>query len=565
VGRLAGRIALPAVCFPGLVRGFQLDSPRGYRHIGGQVHPVDLVVCLLIVLVALALAARRLNVSYPIVLVLGGLILALLPRLPEVKLEPEIVFLVFLPPLLYWDAINSSWRDFRAFWRPISLLAIGLVFITTMAVMLAAHFMLGFLWGPAFILGAVLGPTDTVAAAAILERFRLPHRLSVVLRGESLLNDALALVLYETAVHVTRTKAYVWGSVSLGFCQAAFGGIAIGLAVGWLMLRLWRLASDPTVGNTIALLTGFAAYLPADAFHVSGVLAVVTAGLYLGWESPRITSGRTRIQSVATWEVITFLLNGLLFILIGLQLRTILETLSPGSLRSIVRGGLLVSGTVILVRVLWVFISAYVSRAVGGKLHTRTPYPPWQEPALISWLGIRGGISLAAALAIPTTLSDGSPFPGRNEILFLTFSVILATLVLQGLSLPALLRRLHFPDEDEEHLEESRAREAINHVALHYLASAAKKEGILKGAVEELQNAYRKSAQGFEIARGTASGDFSADILKQLVSLERELIPAQRTTLIDLRDRGAISDDVLRRFQLLLDLKEAQLEEEGRC
>jgi Na+/H+ antiporter len=527
------------------------------------VHPVDLVVCLLIVLVALALAARRLNVSYPIVLVLGGLILALLPRLPEVKLEPEIVFLVFLPPLLYWDAINSSWRDFRAFWHPISHLAIGLVFITAMAVMLTAHFILGFLWGPAFILGAVLGPTDTVAAAAILERFRLPRRLSVVLRGESLLNDALALVLYETAVHVTQTKAFVWGSVSLGFCQAAFGGIAIGLVVGWLMLRLWRLASEPTVGNTIALLTGFAAYLPADALHVSGVLAVVTAGLYLGWESPRITSGRTRIQSVATWEVITFLLNGLLFILVGLQLRTVLESLSAGSLRSIVRGSLLISGTVILVRFLWVFISAYVSRAAGGKLHT-DPYPPWQEPALISWLGIRGGISLAAALAIPTTLSDGSPFPGRNEILFLTFSVILATLVLQGLTLPALLRRLHFPEEDEERLEESRAREAINRIALHYLASAAKKKGVHKGAVEQLQDTYRKNAQRSEIAPRTGSCDPGAGILKQLVSLELELIPEQRTTLIDLRDRGAISDDVLRRYELLLDLKEAQLEEEGR-
>jgi monovalent cation/hydrogen antiporter len=538
--------------------------PRQRRHTGGQVHPIDLVVCLLIVLVALALVARRLNVSYPIVLVLGGLILALLPRLPEVKLEPEIVFLVFLPPLLYWDAINSSWRDFRAHWRAITLLAIGLVFTTTMAVMLAAHFMLGLLWGPAFVLGAVLGPTDTVAAAALLERFSLPRRLSVILRGESLLNDALALVLYETAVHVTRTKAFIWGSVSLGFGQAAFGGIVIGLAVGWLMLRLWRLASDPTLGNTIALLTGFAAYLPADALHVSGVLAVVTAGLYLGWESPRSTSARMRLQSVATWEVITFLLNGLLFILIGLQLRPILESLAGGSLRSIVRASLLVSGTVILVRILWVFVSAFLSRAPGGRLAAPEPSPSWQEPALISWLGIRGGISLAAALAIPTTLVDGSPFPGRYEILIVTFAVILATLVLQGLTLPALLRRLHFPEKNQERLEENRAREAINRVALHYLSSAAKKEGIHPDAVEQLLDAYRKTLQASDPAPRTGSSPPGADLLKQLISLERELIPAQRRTLIDLRDRGAISDEVLRRFQLLLDLKEAQLEEEGR-
>ena len=320
------------------------------------MHPVDLVVCLLIVLVVLVTVARRFNVSYPIVLVIGGLVLALFPRLPEVKLEPDIVFLVFLPPLIYWDALNSSWRDFRENWRPISLLAIGLVFTTTMVVML----------------------------------------------------------------------------------------------------------------------TGFAAYLPADALHASGVLAVVTAGLYLSWEDPRIVSAKARLQSIATWEVITFLLNGLLFILIGLQLRTILESLSAESLRSAIRGCLLVSGTVILVRILWVFISAYVPRACSRRLRTRDPYPAWQYSALISWVGIRGGVSLAAALAIPSSLADGSPFPGRNEILIITFAVILATLVLQGLSLGALLRWLNLEEGGEERVEERRARKAITEVALHYLASAAK-------------------------------------------------------------------------------------------
>ena len=253
------------------------------------MHPIDLIVCLLIVLVVLVTVAQRFKVSHPIALVIGGLVLALFPRLPEVRLEPDIVFLVFLPPLLYWDALNSSWRDFRENWRPISRLAIGLVFTTTMAVMVAAHVLLGFPWAAAFVLGAVLGPTDTIAAAAILERFNLPRDLLAVLRGESLLNDALALVLYETAVHVTQTRTFVWGSVSTRFCLAAGGGVGIGLAVGWLMFRLRRLASDPLVGNTIGLLTGFAAYLPADALHVSGVLAVVTPGLYLGREDPRIS------------------------------------------------------------------------------------------------------------------------------------------------------------------------------------------------------------------------------------------------------------------------------------
>ena len=534
------------------------------RHISARMHPVDLVVCLLIVLVVLVAVAQRLKVSQPIVLVIGGLVLALFPRLPEVKLEPDIVFLVFLPPLLYWDAINSSWRDFRENWRPISLLAIGLVFTTTMAVMVVAHSLLGFLWGPAFVLGAVLGPTDTVAAVAILERFNLPRQWLAVLRGESLLNDALALVLYESAVRVAQTRTYVWGSISLGFCLATAGGIMVGLVIGWLMYRLQRRSSNPLAGNTVALLTGFAAYLPADALHVSGVLAVVTAGLYLSWKDPSTMSARTRLQSIAAWEVITFLLNGLLFILIGLQLRTIVESLSAGSLRSIIRGCVLISGTVILVRILWVFISTYVPRAFSRRFRLRDPYPPWQQPVLISWVGIRGGISLAAALAIPSSLADGSPFTGRNEILILTFAVILATLVLQGLSLPGLLRRLNFGDQGAERAEEHRAREAITLVAMRYLASVPKRDAIQKRAVKQLEEAYRHRGEGFEIARKMFPNNPEAHYMGRLISLERELIGMQRSILINLRDHGSISDDVLRRFQVLLDLEESRLEEEER-
>ena len=526
------------------------------------MHAVDLILCLLVVLVVLVTIAQRLSISYPIILVIGGLILSLFPRLPEVRLEPDIVFLVFLPPLLYWDAINSSWRDLRENWRPISLLAIGLVFATTMVIMVIAHALLGFPWGPAFVLGAVLGPTDTVAVAAILERFSLPRRWLAVLRGESLLNDATALVLYETAVHTTQVRNFVWGSVSIGFCLAAASGIAIGLAVGWLMLQIRRFATDPLVANTIALLTGFAAYLPAYSLHVSGVLAVVSAGLYLSWEDPRLLSARTRLQSIAAWEVITFLLNGLLFILIGLQLRMIVKSLSAESLRSIISGCLLVSGTVILVRILWVFISMYVPPALGGRLRARGPYPEWQQPALFSWVGIRGGISLAAALAIPISLADGSPFPRRNEILILTFAVILATLVLQGLSLPSLLRWLNLGDAGPERAEERTARQALIGASLQYLAAAAKGDDIHQRAVNQLQKAYRNRAEQLEIARRVCQDDLEEPYMRRLVSLQRKLIGVRRTTLIDLRDRGAIGDDVLRRLLVSLDLEESQLEAE---
>jgi monovalent cation/hydrogen antiporter len=526
------------------------------------VHPIDLVVCLLILLVILVIVARRLRVSHPIILVIGGLVLALFPRLPEVRLEPDIVFLVFLPPLLYWDAHHCSWREFREHWRPISLLAIGLVFVTAMAVMLVAHLVLEFPWGPSFVLGAVLGPTDTVAAAAILERFNLPRDLLAVLRGESLLNDALALVMYETAVHVTQTRSYVWGSVSAGFCLAAVGGVAIGLCVGWLMLQVRRFTSDPLAENTISLLTAFAAYLPADAVHVSGVLAVVAAGLYIAWKDPRILSAKTRLQSVAMWETITFLLNGLLFILIGLQLRSIVESLSGSSIRSILRAAVLISATVILVRILWVFASTYLPGMLSRRLRLRNPHSTWQQSALISWVGMRGGISLAAALAIPRTLADGSPFNQRSEILILTFAVILATLVIQGLSLPGLLRRLKLTDAGAERAEEYRAREAIIGAALRYLAAISPGDELQQRAAKQLEDAYRNRAEGFEAARKLGLDKPEPGYMARLISLEQKVVGLQRATLIDLRDTGSISDDVLRRFEFLLDLEEIRLAEE---
>jgi monovalent cation/hydrogen antiporter len=428
--------------------------------------------------------------------------------------------------------------------------------------MIVAHLVLGLPWGPAFVLGAVLGPTDTVAAGAILERFNIPRNLLAVIRGESLLNDALALVLYESAVHVTQTKVYVWGSIGSRFCLAASGGILSGLAIGWVMLRIRRSTSDPLTGNTMSLLTGFAAYLLADALHMSGVLAVVTAGLYIGWKNPRVLAAKARLQSVAMWEVITFLLNGLLFILIGLQLRRIVESLPGGTVRSILSGCMLVSVTVILVRILWVFASTYVPRALNKRVRARHPYPPWQEPALVSWVGIRGGISLAAALAIPSALADGSPFPGRDQILILTFAVILATLVVQGLSLPGLLRRLNFSDGGAERAEEHRAREVITGAALQYLESITDEDKIQQRAVRQLQEAYRNRAEAFAVAHEARLDNPEAEYMSRLTSLERKLVGAERSSLIDLRDRGAISDDVMRRFEVLLDLKESQLEEE---
>ena len=526
------------------------------------MHPVELVVALLVILVALVALAFRLKISYPIILVLGGLFLALPPRLPTVTLDPDLVFLVFLPPLLFSEAINSSWRDFRENWQPIALLSVGLVFTTTIAVMLVAHFSLEIAWGPAFVLGAVLGPTDTVAVSAILERFPIPHRLLAILRGESLINDASALVLFETAIHTTQRKIYVWGSISGHFLLALVGGVGIGLIVGWLVIRLRRHTPEPLLANTVSLLAAFAAYLPAAALHVSGVLAVVTTGLYLSWYDPRVSTAQTRLQATGTWEMLTFVLNGLLFILIGLQLRTIVKPLFAEYSWSIIQGCAVVSATVILVRIVWVFTSAYLSRLFRPEHQSLDTFSPRQNATLLSWAGIRGGISLAAALSIPPTLVDGSPFPQRNEILVFTFAVILATLVLQGLTLPRLLRWLRFGDEQETSVDEIKARNAIAEEALRYLGSVRKSDEPDQQAIAHLSEVYSKIVS-VPAGESVSAANDAAKYLMRLVSLERNIIKIQRTKLLKLRDAGEISDDTLRTIQSVLDLKESQLIQEG--
>jgi monovalent cation/hydrogen antiporter len=525
------------------------------------VHSVQLVVALLVVLVALVALANRLNIAYPIVLVLGGLILAIPPRLPEIRLEPDIVFLVFLPPLLFSDALNSSWRDFRENWRPIFLLSVGLVLVTTLSVLLVAHLLLHMAWGPAFVLGAILGPTDTVAVSAILERFPIPHRLSAILRGESLVNDASALVLFEAAIHTTQMKTYVWGTISSQFFLAVAGGITIGCVIGWLAVQLRRHTADPLLANTISLLAAFAAYQPAAALHVSGVLAVVTAGLYLGWNDPRISTPRTRLQAAGSWEMLTFLLNGLLFILIGLQLRAVggpLWSLNPWSL---VGGGIAISVTVICARIAWVFASTYCPR------FSRTTVPfldrslAKRQAILLSWVGIRGGISLAAALAIPPTLGDGSPFPQRSEIIIFTFAVILVTLVVQGLTLPKLLNRLQLATPAGTESGEITARLALAATAVQYLQSLEEPDADKNKAIAHLYDVYGQSMESSTPEPSGTVDHSQTRFLGSVVSLELAIVRKQRARLIELRDKGEITDDVLRRFQSILDLKESQLDQ----
>jgi monovalent cation/hydrogen antiporter len=528
---------------------------------------------------ALATLANRIKVPYPIVLVLGGLALGfvseLVPGLPRITLEPDVVFLLFLPPLLYVSAIFTSWRDFRANLRPISLLAVGLVLMTTCAVAAVAHWAVGFPWAAAFVLGAIVSPTDAIAATAVAQRLGVPRRIVTILEGESLVNDATGIVAYRIATAAVVTGAFSLWDAGLQFVVGAAGGIAVGLAVGWFVIWARRhVSEEPNVQNTISLLTPFAAYLPAEELppylwhellglpgelHLSGVLAVVAAGIYLGRRGPYVISPEVRLQGYAFWELVTFLLNGLIFALIGLQLPDITERLSEDPVTTLVLYGGLISLTVILVRFLWVFPATYVPRWVSRSLRGRDPSPSPRAVTVIAWTGMRGVISLAAALALPLTTEPGAPFPRRDLILFLTFCVILTTLVVQGLSLPALIRALGLEDDGSQEREEITGRIGVAEAALARLEELAREDWVREDTAERVRGMY-----SYRRSRFSARFDGDEDGLEErsvaYQRLTRELLRAQREELIRLRNEGEIGDEAMHRIEHDLELEETRLE-----
>jgi monovalent cation/hydrogen antiporter len=521
------------------------------------MNQAEVICTLLIVVAALAIFAQKITLPYPVLLVVGGLALGSVPGLPAVQLDPDMVFLFLLPPLLYPAALFTSWRDFRANLSSISLLAIGLVLFTTVFVAVLVHTLTGLPWAIGFVLGAIISPTDAVAATAITNRLRVPLRIVTVLDGESLLNDASALVAYRFAIVAMNSGKFSLSEASGRFLLAALGGTAIGLAVAWLVSRVQRRLDDPPVQITISLLTPFAAYIPAERLHVSGVLAVVTSGLFIGWRVPQILTSRTRLNAYVFWEMVVFLLNGLIFVLIGLQLPRILHALVGQSLKQLVWHGVLISCAAIVVRIAWVFTAAYLPRLISRSWRKRDPYPPWQNVAIIAWTGMRGVVSLAAALALPLTLPDGRTFPGRDYILFITFCVILATLVLQGLSLPALIQRLGVVDDGLARLEERTARLKANEAALAYLTEV---DNVFPpDLVERLRVEYDDRIRQLEVC-ANGDGDHSdRSITPSYQRLQQDALDVERRTIIQLRNEYAINDEVLRRIQHDLDHAEARL------
>ena len=524
------------------------------------MHQAETVVLLFAAIAALVLIARKIDVPYPIVLVLAGLGLSFVPHLPEVKLNPEIVFYFFLPPLIYPAALFTSWRDFRRNLRPILLLAIGLVLFTTIAIASVAHTLIPALpWAAAFALGAIVSPPDAVAATSVIRRLSVPHRIQTILEGESLVNDATALVALQFAVAALMSGSFSISHAALRFVSVAAGGIAFGLIVGFAMRWVQRHLDDPPVQITISLLTPFAAYLPAERLHVSGVLATAAAGIYLGWHSPLIVRARYRLQAFAFWEMVVFLLNGFVFITIGLQLPGILRALQGESLTSLIKDAFLVSAAVVFVRIGWVFAATYLPRLLSRRLRARDPMPPWQTVAIVAWAGMRGVVSLAAAFALPLVLSDGSAFPGRNYILFLTFCVILTTLVFQGLTLPILIRKLRVKDDGSTDEEERSARLEANKAALELIKNLSANGDFSPDTVDRLRAEYDERVQQLELCAESPDDCRGEIATPQYQRLQQEALNTERQTIIRLRNQHVINDEALRRIQRDLDLAEARL------
>ncbi len=514
-----------------------------------------LLVALLVIVAALVTVSRKIRVPYPVLLLLGGLVVGLVPGIPRFELDPEIVFLVVLPPLLYVSAFLTPIRDFKTNLKNIASLAVGLVAASAGVVAAAAMALVpGMTWPLAVALGAIVSPPDAVAATAIAQRLAVPRRIVSILEGESLLNDATALTIYRAAVGAAAAAAAVSVVGSLAsFVFVALGGILIGLVVGWIVVWVRTRINDTPVEITVSLLTPYAAYLPAEAFGVSGVLAAVTAGLFIGRRSSQIMGSEARLAGRATWESLVFLLNGIVFLSIGFQIASISREMDRTTLLQLAAVGILVSVALIAVRTLWVIGMSLRELLSDDQRRTRL-----RESLVLSWAGMRGVVSLAAALALPVSL-PGNTLPARDAIIVITFTVILVTLVGQGLTLPLVIRALGLGSDSDEGHEESHARQELIEQALSRIDELEKKWPDHKPLIDQLRTSYRHRAEHEEQLH-EAPGNEAEQELVEHRQIRSDVIDAQRDALRAMRDRGAIDDDVLRNIERELDLEEIRME-----
>ena len=518
----------------------------------------ELLMLLVAVAGALRILSQKWGVPHPSLLVLGGLAVALIGGLPQPNVDPELLFVIFVPPLLYWSALTISLREMRAFLGPIVRLATGLVIVTMAAVAAIVHLLAPQMgWPAAFVLGAIVSPPDPVAASAVLRPLGAPRDVTTILEGEGLINDATALVAYRLAV-----AAVVAGSFSLwhaagSFALTGIGGALVGLAAGWLIaLVRTHMGHVVVVENALSLLSPYVAYLPADALHTSGVLAVVTMGIYLGIRGPHVVAPATRLQAGAMWSMVTFLLESLIFMLVGLELPRVMEALRTHGLKELLAVVLATTLVCILVRFVWVFISIYIGDSDGGAQRPASP-SRWKKPFFIAWAGLRGADSLVIALALPLTVRGGAPFPSRDLIIFVTFGVIFVTLVLQGFSLAPLVRHLGLEGGDAEAREERLVRVAMADAALDSLRRIARDEKIPEQVVKAMRSEYeqrKRAAERTHLPRRNDSADAAA-----YRSLRRRMQRAERAELLKLAEAGKIGGDVMRHIQRQQDLRDLLL------
>jgi CPA1 family monovalent cation:H+ antiporter len=523
---------------------------------------IHTLVLLMIAVAAVGVVAKRSKIPAAILLVLTGVLLALVPGLPAVRLAPELVLLLVLPPLIYSSAVAMSWREFRFNLRPISLLAIGCVVFTTVAAAAATHWLLGLSWQVGFVLGAIVSPPDAVAPLAIARRMQLPKRILVILEGEGLANDATALILYRFAIVAVSAGGFLLGKAAGEFAVIIAGELLWGVTVGWLMLRVRRWVGDAQIEIVLSLLTPFIAYWPPEHLGGSGVLATVVAGLYVSWNGLGMISAATRLQGIFFWDVLVYLIEGIVFLMTGLQARTLIMGLGAYSFPVLAVSAAVVSAVVILARFLWIFPATYLPRWLVPAIARSDPAPPWQWPFLLGFTGVRGIVSLAAALAIPFTMDDGGPFPDRDLILFLTFSVILVTLVGQGLTLPAVIRVLGLAKAGDRELqtdseEELLARRRATEAATERLDELAAERGLPDDVVRRLRTKQWDRLRHFERTR--EQGEDQEFGISPPDEIELALITAERERLNELYRRGTLKDEARRRLERELDLREANL------
>lgn len=523
-----------------------------------SLHELEIIVVLLAVVLALTTLAHRLLIPYPILLVVGGLILGVVPGMPRIQLNPDLVFLVFLPPILWGAAYITSWRDFRANLRPITWLAVGLVLVTTAAVAIVAHAALsGISWAGAVVLGAIVSPPDAIAATAIARKLGIPRRLVTILEGESLVNDATALVLYRTAVGTALSGVFILSDTLIHFVLAGVGGIAAGLTIGALTRWMLRFTRDSFSEIAITLLAAYLAWVVGELLHVSAVLACVAGGLYLRRHFSQIVAPMTRIQARAVWDTVIFILNGIIFILIGLQVASIRDEILSSGVSALLLKGALISLVVIGVRLIWAPLAAYCSCGIIPSRRAPAALPP-SHIFLMAWTGMRGIVSLAAALAMPHAVNSGAPFPYRAEIILITFVVIFSTLVLQGLSLTPLIRMLKLETDVTETQEEALARQQMSTAALNRLDDMATADWAAPDHVDRLRIHYGRRVQRF-VHPEKDDPDCSPQGAETFRRLRHETLTAERLAAIDLRNRGVISDEVLHRLEQELDVEAVRL------